>query len=1164
MLRFIFGASGAGKTTSLIKEIIERSVTEPERSFLILVPDQFTMQTQLDVVKAHPKQGIMNIEVLSFSRLVHRMFDENGSPPETVLDDQGKSLILRYVAERHRKELPVLSAGMRRAGYVDEVKSTISELMQYDIGPAQLTPLIEAAKDRKALQAKLRDLQTLYAAFRDYISETYMTAEDLPEAAAKRVAYSGLMKDAVVVLDGFTGFTPVQYRLLRAIYLAAGELTVSITISSETDPYTPDDPEAPGLFALSKKTVRDLTRHMWEAERGRDPKGTPPLAVWEEARRKEADDIRLPDRPVARLKGSPALAFLERNLFRYGKAVFPADKTNDAVCVSVAPTVPEEVRQTFRHIRNLLREDTTLKYGDLAIICASPEEYEDEIERCARDFAVPVYSDRAGALRLNPLIEYLRAVAEMIRTGFSPRAMSHYFRCGVAPYERTDIDYLENYIRACGVRGKGMWTQPFTRAYRDRITRTEEDTQALYERVEGVRARFAKRIAPLLDVIDRKGTVRDLTAALYDMLLSDQVPERLDAMRDRFLEQGDDARAGEYGQILAKVTMLFERTAQLLGTEQMSFAEYADVLEAGFSEITAGTIPQSADRVTSGDLTRTRLGNVRFLFLLGASDKAIPSKPDSGGLLSETDRVFLRQAVPEIELAPAPDEQLNTERLYLYMNLTKASEGIRISHAALDAERKGVRASYLTERLLKMFPGAAVHMPEEDDPLAQTETARDLDRQLAYRIRAYADGALDEIAEGRFLAAYRMRARDEGFPAYLADAAFLHAPERRLPAWLAHGLYDSITGNSVSRLELFSACAYAHFLSYGLRLKEQAEYDFDAADLGNVFHGVLEAFSRKLKEKSIGWTAFTDEEGEAILDEALADFTTAYGGAILYDSRRKKSALTRIRRVLLRTVRTLRHQIAKGDFVPVYAEKPFSDTVGEGENVMRLYGRIDRVDIATDDTHEYVKVVDFKSGRYDFDPAGMYHGLQLQLLMYMDAMLAERKKTAGSREVVPAALLYYRVRDPVINTDQAGEPEDITDALIDRRILRELRTTGIVNADGRVLALLDRDMEKTSDVIPVGRTAKGGFAAGSSVFGTADYDTIAAHMKRIVRRIYDKMTDGVIDTDPYVMGKTGACTYCAYKAVCGFDVSVPGHTCRRLKPMKLDEALEKMKEEESS
>ena len=1163
MLRLIFGASGAGKTTTLIREIIERSVAEPESSFLILVPDQFTMQTQADVVKAHPKQGIMNIEVLSFSRLVHRMFDENGSPRETVLDDQGKSLILRYVAERHKRKLPVLGTGMRRAGYVDEVKSTISELMQYDIGPAQLTPLIEASKERGALQAKLRDLQTLYAAFRDYIRETYLTVEDLPEAAAKRVAHSALMKDAVVVLDGFTGFTPVQYRLLRAIHLAAKELIVSLTVSSETDPYTPDDPEAPGLFALSKKTARDLTRHMWEAERGADPKGTPPFDVWEAARRKAANDIRLPDRPVARLKDAPALAFLERNLFRYGKAVFPADETNGAVRVSVAPTVPEEVRQTFRRIRQLLREDRSLKYGDFAIICASPEEYEDEIMRSAGDFGVPVYSDRAGALRLNPLIEYLRAVAEIVRTNFSPRAMSHYFRCGIAPYARADIDYLENYIRVCGVRGKRAWTQPFARAYRDRITRTEEDAQALYERVERVRERFAKTIAPLTDVSDRKGTVRDLTVSLYNMLAEDGVPEALNAMRDAFLEQGDDARAGEYGQILAKVTALFERTVQLLGTETMTFAEYADVLEAGFSEITAGTIPQSADRVTAGDLTRTRLRNVRYLFLLGASDKAIPGKPDTGGLLSETDRVFLRQAVPELELAPAPGEQLNTERLYLYMNLTKASEGIRISHAALDAERKGVRASYLTERLLQMFPGAADAASAEDDPLTQTETARDLDRQLAYRIRAYADGALDDIAEKRFLAAFRMRAHGERFPAYLADAAFLRARERRLPAWLAHGLYDAIAGNSVSRLELFSACAYAHFLSYGLRLKEQAEYDFDAADLGNVFHGVLEAFSRKLKEKDTGWTDFTDEEGEAILDEALSDFTTAYG-TVLYDSRRGRSALARIRRVLLRTVKTLRYQIAKGDFVPVYAEKPFSDTVGEGALTMRLYGRIDRVDIASDETHEYVKVVDFKSGRYDFDPARMYHGLQLQLLMYMDAMLAERQKTAGSRTVVPAAMLYYRVTDPVINTDQAGKPEDITDALIDDKILRKLRTTGIVNADEKVLALLDRDMEKSSDVIPVGRTAKGGFAAGSSVFGTADYDTIAAHMKRIVRRIYDKMTDGVIDTDPYVMGKTGACTYCAYKAVCGFDVSVPGHTYRKLRPMKLDEALEKMKEEESS
>lgn len=1164
MLRFIFGASGAGKTTTLIKEIIERSVAEPERNFLILVPDQFTMQTQSDVVRAHPRQGIMNIEVLSFSRLTHRMFDENGFPRETVLDDQGKSLILRYVAERHRKDLPVLGAGMHRAGYVDEVKSTLSELMQYDIGPAQLTPLVEAAKSRKALQAKLRDLQTLYAAFKDYISETYMTVEDTLEATAKRVARSALMQDAVVVLDGFTGFTPIQYRLLRAIHLAARELIVSVTVPSETDPYTPDDAEAPGLFALSKKTVHDLTRHMWEAEQGSDPKHTPPFDVWEAARRKTANDIRLPDDPVARLKDAPALAFLERNLFRYGKAVFPAEKAQGAVTLAVSSTVPEEVRQTFRRIRVLLREDASLQYRDFAIVCATPEEYEDEITRSARDFGIPVYQDKAGSIRLNPLIEYLRSVTEIIRTGFSPRAMSHYFRCGLAPYDRADVDYLENYMRASGVRGRKAWENTFVRSYADGVRRTDEAERTLFERVEALRSGFAKRIAPLLRAIDEHADVRGMTRALYTMLTEDGVPERIDEARARFAEAGDGVRASEYAQITKKITALFERVAALLGTETLSFPEYADVLEAGFSEITVGTIPQSADRVTVGDLRRTRLKNVKYLFLLGACDKALPARADAGGLLSEPDRNFLRAAVPGIELAPTPGEQMHIERLYLYMNLTKPSRGICLSYARLDAARKSVRPSYLSELAEQMFPGIRTETAEADDLLEQAETARDTDRRLAAEIRAYADGVLTEQAEKLFLSVYRKRVKDRAAVGRLPAYAFLHAEEKRLPPELAHGLYDSIAGNSVSRLEAFAGCAYAHFAAYGLRLAEQREYDFNAADLGNVYHGVLEAFTRKLAEKNTKWTSFTDEEGEALLDEALRDFTAAYGSAILYDTPRMKRTLLRIRRVLLRTIRTLRYQLQRGGFDPAYTEKPFSDTVGSGAGAMRLYGRIDRVDLAGDDTHEYVKVVDFKSGHYDFDVTRMYHGLQLQLLMYMDAMLAERRKQAGKKEVVPAAMLYYRVSDPVINTDRVEDADNLPDARIDGMIRQELRTTGIVNADERVLDLLDREMAGASDVIPVGKTKSGALTAASSVFDDAGYDTIAAHMKRTVRRIYDKMTEGAIDTDPYFTDKDHtACTWCPYGSLCGFDPAIPGCAYRVLRPMKMEEALQKMREEEN-
>ena len=143
MLKFCFGASGAGKSTRIFEEIIDRSFKEPDTDFIIIVPDQFTMQTQKDVVRMHPSHAIMNIDVLSFGRLSHRIFEEVGLSSFSVLDDVGKSLILRRVADMLGDRLPVIGANMHKTGYIDEVKSTISEFMMYGIGDKELAVLEE-------------------------------------------------------------------------------------------------------------------------------------------------------------------------------------------------------------------------------------------------------------------------------------------------------------------------------------------------------------------------------------------------------------------------------------------------------------------------------------------------------------------------------------------------------------------------------------------------------------------------------------------------------------------------------------------------------------------------------------------------------------------------------------------------------------------------------------------------------------------------------------------------------------------------------------------------------------------------------------------------------------------------------------------------------------
>ncbi|MBR5969809.1 MAG: PD-(D/E)XK nuclease family protein [Lachnospiraceae bacterium] len=1161
MLRFIYGASGAGKSTYLYNEIIRRAQDAPDGRFLILVPDQFTMQVQQEVVKLHPKHALMNIDVLSFSRLLHRVFAEAGYPKEVLLDDLGKTLILRHLSLRMKKELPVIAKGMHKAGYADEVKSTLSEFMQYDIAPEQLDALIEGAAKRPHLQQKLKDLQTIYRAFEEYVSGHFRTAEDTVLACAKRVADCRFLRDAVIVFDGFTGFTPVQYRLITELLQAASEVIVSVTIADAGA--SPKEVFAAAnagtgeeeLFALSKQTIRQFTHCAYEAERAKETEtnALPPYAAWAAYRVSVAEDVLLPEHPVARHKENEALSFLERQLFRHAGGRFP-DET-DAVYLRLMSTPAEEVRQTFRTIRRMLREDPALQYRDFAVICANPAEYAEELTRTAADFDIPVYEDRTDSLNVNPLMEYLRGVLETLRTNFAPVAVFHVLKSGMTKETREDTDLTENHVRATGVRGRKQWASRFTAPLKDGVNRTDEAKVLLEERIDGVCSRFYESMQPLLAAVDKKGTVRDILTALYTMLERQEAASKLSAIADRFAQAGDAAKELYYRQTFPKVVALFETVERLLGDEVLNVKEIADVLETGFANVTVGTLPQSADRVMTGDTERTRLKDVKVLFLLGAGDHAIPKRDAGTGFLSEADRMYLKEAAPDVTLAPTPSEQMYIQRLYLYMTLTKPTRALFLSCAAQSPDGSNLRPSFLMHSVQSLFAGMEITRPETDALQEQAESGKDMRHRMAALMRRYADGAMEEGERQTFLTLYRtLAASGEYRDRQIRRAAFYRYSPKNLPQALAETMFPQTGTRNVSELEQFAACAFAHFLKHGLGIRERATSEFDAADLGNVYHNVLERFARVLEEKKIAWTGVTDAEAEEILRNELEAYAKEHEAAHLAESVRGRMLQERIGRVLLRTVKTLRYHLQQGVFVPAGAEMGIvHEAVKDGKRV-RLKGRIDRLELARDAEHTYLKILDFKSGKRDFDAAGLYYGVQLQLMLYMEAALQETKKREKGRDVVPAAMLYYQVRDPMINTEE--------DETVQEKILKELRPRGLVNADRSVIDLLEKDLSGISNVLPLGIKKDGSFRKGSDVFTGEEFDLLCKHTDRVITGMGEDIAAGNIAVSPARLGDWDACEHCAYRSVCGFDPGVPGFAFRELREMELADVIECIQEEE--
>lgn len=1137
-LRFCFGPSGAGKSHRIYEEIMQRAAEEPGRNFLIIVPDQFTMQTQKDLVMRSDRDGILNIDVLSFGRLSHRILEEVGTKEMPVLDDTGKSLVLQKVAADLKEQLPAMGSLLHKQGYIHEVKSAISEFMQYGISTQDMDKLITSAQKRGALAMKLRDLKTLYRGFQDYIRDHFITTEETLDVLRRSLSKSKILKGSVVVFDGFTGFTPIQNRLIQELMRVCAETIVTVTIGVGEDPYKMDGEQK--LFHLSKKTVADLEKLAAEAEveRGEDlfVKGGP-----------------------NRFAKAPALHYLEQNLFRYQYEPYAGEQQEIHMFEALSPR--EEVHQTALYIRHLIREQG-MTYRDIAVVIGDLEGYASYVETEFGQLEIPCFLDRTRGIVLNPMIEYIKSALQLYIKDFSYDTVFHFLRSGMADISREEIDELENYVIRTGARGYRTYSRLFTRRTEEMQGNAEGSEQAeekTMERLNRIRQQFMDAVEILHMGSQEKAG--DYVSHLYDFLEQNQVQQKLLNYQQQFEKEGDLSRAREYAQIYRLVMDLLDQVYELLGEEEISRQEFADILEAGFGEITVGTIPQNVDRIVVGDMERTRLKQVKVLFFLGVNDGNIPKNASKGGIISDMDREFLIES--GTEMAPSPRQQMYIQRLYLYLNMTKPSEQLYLSYAKVNSEGKGIRPSYLIDTVRKLFPAMSVEYPQNRSRLEQIEGRQEGARYLAEELREYVEGTLSEEERQDFYLMYRAYEADAAGRDLLTRAAFRRYRESGLSRIVARALYGQQLENSVSRLETYAACACRHFLQYGLSLQEREEFGFEASDMGTVYHAVLENFAGKLAESNLTWWDFTEDFATKAVKESVEAYAATYGETVLYSSARNEYAITRMSRILTRTVLTLQKHLKQGSFQPDDYELSFRfaedlDSIhvdlSEDEK-MHLQGRIDRIDVSEDAEHVYVKVIDYKSGNRKFDLAALYYGLQLQLVVYMNAAMEMESRKHPDKEIVPAALLYYHIDDPTIET-----PVELTDEQINEQILAKLRMNGVVNSDPEVVERLDRYMQDKSVVIPVEKKKDGSFSARSGVLSREEMQMISSYVDAKIRSIGREILDGKIAANPYEKGNEEACTYCAYKKVCGFDGSIPGYEKRQLEDLDKQVLMQRMQE----
>lgn len=1110
-LQFVYGPAGCGKSTYVQNLIVEKSGKEPRRSFILTVPDQFTIETQADIVKAHPEKGILNIDVLSFERLCYRVFSEAGEPAEPILDDTGKSLVLRRVASSVAKDMPYIGRNLNKTGYIHEVKSQISEFMQYGISVKDVENLAKNTAGNALLSTKLSDLAKIYRAFSEFNEGRFITGEEKLDILCKKMPKAAFLKGAFVVFDGFTGFTPIQERVILKLLSIGCEVLITLTVSAPEALNETGMPEK--LFYLSRKTAARLK------------------AFAKDLKVEVKSDIEVTGAGTGRFSGNPELLHLERNLFRYPYKTYDKEPVNIGIYACETPEA--EIESTVLKISELVRE-RGFEYRDIAVIVGNLDTYASGFATRMKEVDIPFFIDKTSGIVLNPFIEYLKSALLIFINVFSYNSVFHYLKSGFTDFTRDETDRFDKYVRSLNIRGKA-YSKEFTR-----LQKGMADKELAADRLPEIEALRAKLMSELSVLARPADTAGDFVKNLYEFITNNDSCGKLLKYAEGFERDGNLLKASEFRQIYKLVCKLLETIHDLIGEETMDITEFYRIFEAGINEIKVGSIPGNIDRVVVGDIERTRLNKVKALFFVGVNDGNIPKSGDKGGFLSNTEKDLLLSR--GIELAPTPREEMYTQRLYLYMNLLKPSDCIYLSYSGTDTAGKSMYASYLIDVLLKIFPKLSAETVSDRIETGRFINAGDSLRYFAGLVREYAKNSLTEAEKSIARALLKIyEGREEKLSKDITEAAFSEYMAVPLSKEITELLYSSVLKASVSRMEMYAGCAYSFFLQYGMQLKENDDFDFKSSDLGNIYHGVLDTFSGILEKEGTSWADFDPKEGKSLVERAVREYCENYEQGMLKEDERSAYTVSKITKMMQRTIETLQFQLKRGKFLVSEHEKPFERKLDFEGGSLLLRGKIDRIDLYEEGGRLYVKVVDYKSGKHDLDVTDIYYGLNEQLVVYMAEALKREKELHPGKEVLPSAMLYYTIDNPMVNVADLNKSETP-----DEKILKDLRPNGIIENSAENCDNLDTGFEGTSLAIPVSKTNSGAIAK-TSLRNLASSEEIA-HMTGFVENLIKKMAaeikNGNITASPYVRGDRSACDFCSFHGICRFDDKFPGFKSR--------------------
>ncbi len=757
-------------------------------------------------------------------------------------------------------------------------------------------------------------------------------------------------------------------------------------------------------------------------------------------------------------------------------------------------SVYQECVAAAQHIIELVNNGA--RYRDICVVSADIEAYRHILQMTFHRCKIPVYLSGTDDILEKSAVCAVLAAMEAALGGFEQKDVLRYLRSVLSPLQPDEYDRLENYAIVWNINGK-QWLSDWQYHPDGLSGKWGENAYQLLSALNCARMSGIEPLKKLKASFDGAKTLHDQILGLYAFFEDISLSERLDALSVNYEKKGDSTSAQVLNQLWEILVLALEQMYDVLGNTVWDSDTFTRLFRLLLSQYDVGTIPMMLDCVTVGSVKALRCQECKHLLVLGALEGYLPSYGAAASVLSDQERSELRSL--GLPLLGGSLNMLQTEFSEIYAVFCGAQETITVSCPA-------GQPSFVYRRLRDMAG-------KESPPVH------------------YLGAALtDKLEAGAYLARFNAQST--------ADDLHLKEEFNTVQSKIAHSMGDISPENvrmlygqqlnlSASQIDSFADCRLLYFLKYGMCAKERKQASIDPAEFGTYIHSVLENTVKSIMELG-GFTVVSLEQALEIANNFSKEYAQTHFSEL--DTKRLSYLFSRNAQELSMLVTELWHELNESSFVPADFEVGFGDgeklaaiTVS-GRNIdAKLRGFVDRIDVWQAEDRNYYRVVDYKTGKKDFDYCDVFNGLGLQMLLYLFVLQAEGASILGEHPI-PAGVQYFPARAPLIPADGLLTPEE-ADAAREKIWKRK----GLILADDDILWAMEPS--EAPKRLPV--TIKKDGTKSGDLATREQFALLKDYVFKVLSQMIDEIGSGRIDANPYTRGtRHNPCVYCPYTSIC--------------------------------